>query len=56
MTSKWDVFIHMPAAFSFPIGSRCMTGRGDRPEPHMGGRRVYHARQGAGWVIVDRNG
>ena len=43
--SKWDVFIHMPAAFSFPIGSRFYDWRYEtEPEPHMGGRRVYHAR------------
>ncbi len=41
----WDVFIHMPAALPFPIGSRFYDWkyRSD-PEPHMGGRRVYHAR------------
>ena len=43
--SKWDVFIHMPAAFSFPIGSRFYDWKYEtEPEPHMGGRRVYHAR------------
>ncbi len=43
--SKWDVFIHMPAAFSFPIGSRFYDWRYEtEPEPHMSGRRVYHAR------------
>ncbi|MGL4300939.1 MAG: choline dehydrogenase [Candidatus Neomicrothrix subdominans] len=43
--SKWDVFIHMPAAFSFPIGSRFYDWRYEtEPEPHLGGRRVYHAR------------
>ena len=41
----WDVFIHMPAAFSFPIGSRLYDWKYEsEPEPHMGGRRVYHAR------------
>ncbi len=41
----WDVFIHMPAALPFPIGSRFYDWkyRSD-PEPEMGGRRVYHAR------------
>ena len=43
--SSWDVFIHMPAAFAFPIGSRFYDWRYEsEPEPHMGGRRVYHAR------------
>src|SRR5215217_374291 len=43
--SSWDVFIHMPAAFAFPIGSRFYDWRYEsEPEPHMGGRRIYHAR------------
>ena len=42
---KWDVYIHMPAAFSFPIGNRFYDWQYEsEPEPHMGGRRVYHAR------------
>ena len=42
---KADVFIHMPAALAFPIGSRFYDWRyRSEPEPHMGGRRVYHAR------------
>jgi choline dehydrogenase len=41
----WDVFIHMPAALAFPIGSRFYDWRYEsEPEPHMHGRRVYHAR------------
>lgn len=41
----WDVFIHMPAALTFPIGSRFYDwGYESEPEPHMGGRRIYHAR------------
>ncbi len=41
----WDVFIHMPAALTFPIGSRFYDwGYGSEPEPHMHGRRIYHAR------------
>jgi choline dehydrogenase len=41
----WDVFIHMPAALAFPIGSRFYDWKYEsEPEPHMGGRRVYHAR------------
>ena len=43
--SPWDVFIHMPAALAFPIGSRFYDWKYEsEPEPHMGGRRVYHAR------------
>ncbi len=42
---RWDVFIHMPAALAFPIGSRFYDWKYEsEPEPHMGGRRVYHAR------------
>ena len=42
---SWDPFIHMPAALAFPIGSRFYDWRYEsEPEPHMGGRRVYHAR------------
>jgi choline dehydrogenase len=42
---KWDVFIHMPAALSYPIGNRFYDWKYEsEPEPHMGGRRVYHAR------------
>jgi choline dehydrogenase len=40
-----DPFIHMPAAFAFPIGSRLYDWRYEsEPEPHMHGRRIYHAR------------
>jgi choline dehydrogenase len=43
--SLWDVFIHMPAALTFPIGSRFYDWKYEsEPEPFMGGRRVYHAR------------
>ena len=42
---RWDVFIHMPAALTYPIGSRFYDWRYEtEPEPFMGGRRVYHAR------------
>src|SRR5262245_55360997 len=41
----WYVFIHMPAALTFPIGSRFYDwGYSSDPEPGLGGRRVYHAR------------
>jgi choline dehydrogenase len=45
--SDWriDPFIHMPAALTFPIGSRFYDWKYEsEPEPHMGGRRIYHAR------------
>ncbi|MET1232902.1 MAG: choline dehydrogenase [Candidatus Limnocylindrales bacterium] len=42
---RWDVFLHMPAALAFPIGSRFYDWRYEsEPEQFMGGRRVYHAR------------
>jgi choline dehydrogenase len=41
----WDVYIHMPAALTFPIGNRFYDwGYESEPEPHLNGRRVYHAR------------
>ena len=41
----WDVFVHMPAALTFPSGSRFYDWRYEsEPEPHMGGRRIAHAR------------
>jgi choline dehydrogenase len=41
----WDVFIHMPAALTFPIGSRFYDWRYEsEPEPFMNGRRIFHAR------------
>ena len=45
--SDWriDPFIHMPAALTFPIGSRFYDWRYEsEPEPFMNGRRVFHAR------------
>src|SRR5688572_5518222 len=45
--SDWriDPFIHMPAALTFPIGSRFYDWKyRSEPEPHMHGRRIYHAR------------
>ena len=42
---KWDVFIHMPAALAFPIGSKFYDWKYEsEPEPFMNGRRIYHAR------------
>jgi len=41
----WDLYIHMPAALSFPIGNRFYDWRYEsQPEPAMNGRRIYHAR------------
>ena len=45
MDSLWDVFIHMPAALTFPIGSRYYDWKYEsEPEPFMNDRRIYHAR------------
>ena len=45
MDSWWDLYIHMPAALSFPIGSRFYDWKYEsEPEPFMNGRRIYHAR------------
>src|SRR5438094_5244520 len=42
---SWDLFIQMPAALTFPIGSRFYDWKYEsEPEPHMNGRRIYHAR------------
>ena len=42
---KWDVFIHMPAALTIPIGNRYYDWKYEsEPEPAMNGRRIYHAR------------
>ncbi|WP_420622522.1 choline dehydrogenase [Candidatus Poriferisodalis sp.] len=42
---RWDVLIHMPAALAMPIGNRFYDWQYEtEPEPHMSGRRVYHAR------------
>jgi choline dehydrogenase len=42
---RWDVFIHMPAALTFPIGSRFYDWKYEsEPEPYMNDRRIYHAR------------
>jgi choline dehydrogenase len=42
---RLDFFIHMPAALTFPIGSRYYDWMYEsEPEPFMNGRRIYHAR------------
>ncbi len=41
----WDIFIHMPAGLTTPLGNPLYDWRyASEPEPHMGGRRVAHAR------------
>ena len=43
--SWWDLAVHMPAAFSLPVGSRFHDWRYEtEPEPELGGRRLAHAR------------
>ncbi|HEY4632752.1 MAG TPA: choline dehydrogenase [Candidatus Limnocylindrales bacterium] len=45
--SDWriDPFIHMPAALTFPIGSRFYDWMYEsEPEPFLHGRRIFHAR------------
>ncbi|MGA8297101.1 MAG: choline dehydrogenase [Acidimicrobiales bacterium] len=40
-----DPLISMPAALTFPIGNRFYDWKYEsEPEPHMGGRRIFHAR------------
>ena len=42
---RWDVFIHMPAALTFPIGSKFYDwAYTSQPEPGLNGRSIYHAR------------
>jgi choline dehydrogenase len=42
---RFDVFLHMPAALAFPIGSPLYDwGYRSEPEPFLHGRRVHHAR------------
>ena len=41
----FDVFVHMPAALTFPIGSKYYDWMYEsEPEPFMHNRRIYHAR------------
>ena len=43
--SWWDIFIHMPAGLSTPIGNKYYDWMyRSEPEPFMNNRRVYHAR------------
>ncbi|KAA1428688.1 choline dehydrogenase [Nocardioides antri] len=42
---RFDPLVHMPAALPFPIGNRLYDWKYETdPEPHMNGRRVFHAR------------
>ncbi|MDT4948167.1 MAG: choline dehydrogenase [Pseudonocardiales bacterium] len=42
---KIDPLIHMPAALPIPIGNRLYDWKYETdPEPHMNGRKVFHAR------------
>jgi choline dehydrogenase len=42
---RWDAFIHMPAALTYPIGNRFYDWKySSEPEPFLHGRRIYHAR------------
>ncbi len=43
--SLWDIFIHMPAALTYPIGSSFYDWRyHSEPEPFMHNRRISHGR------------
>ena len=45
MDSLWDIFIHMPAALTIPIGNRLYDWKyQSEPEPALNNRRIYHAR------------
>ncbi len=42
---SWDIFIHMPAALTIPIGNRFYDWRYEsEPEPFMHNRRIYQGR------------
>jgi choline dehydrogenase len=42
---RWDIFIHMPAGLTVPIGNRLYDWKYEsEPEPRLHGRRIYHAR------------
>lgn len=48
----WDLFIQMPAALMFPSGNKFYDWiYSTDEEPHMGGRKVAHAR---GKVLGDQ--
>ena len=61
--SLWDIFIHMPAGLSVPLGNPWYDwGYRSEPEPFMNGRSVYHARgkvlggSSAGTLRISRSG
>jgi choline dehydrogenase len=42
---RWDTFIHMPAALTYPCGNKFYDWKYEsEPEPFMHGRRIRHAR------------
>ncbi|MEI7743348.1 MAG: choline dehydrogenase [Chloroflexota bacterium] len=42
---RFDAFVQMPAALTYPIGSKYYDWKYEsEPEPFMGGRKIYHAR------------
>ena len=41
----WDIFIHMPAGLTIPLGNKLYDWCYEtEPEPHMNGRKVFHGR------------
>ena len=41
----WDIFIHMPAGLTFPLGNKFYDWCYEtEPEPNMQNRRIYHGR------------
>ncbi len=41
----WDIFIHMPAGLSVPLGNKLYDWKYESdPEPFMNNRRIYHGR------------
>ena len=43
--SRWDIFLHMPAALTFPIGNKRYDWLYEsEPEPFMHNRRITHGR------------
>ncbi|NOX33141.1 MAG: choline dehydrogenase [Deltaproteobacteria bacterium] len=41
----WDIFIHMPAGLTFPLGNKYYDWCYEtEPEPHMQNRKIFHGR------------
>ncbi|MDM8515537.1 choline dehydrogenase [Desulfobacterales bacterium HSG16] len=41
----WDIFIHMPAGLTIPLGNKLYDWcYNSEPEPHMKNRRIFHGR------------